>query len=64
MARSARRSETRLSAPWFSFKLAQRVAGSATTGRLITTYLSYLHHSQREDGLFHNFMDYREMPLR
>jgi len=39
--------------------LAQQVAGSARTGRLITTYLSYLHHSQREDGLFHNFMDYR-----
>ena len=39
--------------------LAQRVVGSAQTGQLITTYLSYLQHSQREDGCFHNFMDYR-----
>jgi hypothetical protein len=39
--------------------LSHRVTGSAETQRLITTYLSYLHHSQREDGHFHNFMDYR-----
>ena len=38
---------------------SERVAPSAETQRLITTYLSYLHHSQREDGHFHNFMDYR-----
>jgi hypothetical protein len=31
---------------------------SVETQRLITTYLSYLHHAQREDGHFHNFMDY------
>jgi hypothetical protein len=38
---------------------SERVTRSAETQRLITTYLSYLHHSQREDGHFHNFMDYR-----
>jgi hypothetical protein len=38
---------------------SERATGSAETQRLITTYLSYLHHSQREDGHFHNFMDYR-----
>lgn len=32
---------------------------SSATGRLITTYLSYLHHSQCEDGQFQNFMDFR-----
>ncbi len=37
---------------------SERATGSAETRRLITTYLSYLHHSQREDGHFHNFMDY------
>jgi glycosyltransferase involved in cell wall biosynthesis len=37
---------------------SERAIGSAETRRLITTYLSYLHHSQREDGHFHNFMDY------
>ena len=40
--------------------LAQRVAGdSSETERLITTYLSYLHHSQGKDGHFQNFMDFR-----
>jgi len=38
---------------------SERVAPSPETQRLITIYLSYLHHSQREDGHFHNFMDYR-----
>ncbi len=37
---------------------SERVTGSAETRRLITTYLSYLHYSQRGDGHFHNFMDY------
>ena len=39
--------------------LAQRVTGLGETRRLITTYLSYLHHSQCEDGQFRNFMDFR-----
>jgi hypothetical protein len=39
--------------------LAQRVIGLGETRRLITTYLSYLHHSQCEDGHFRNFMDFR-----
>jgi len=39
--------------------LAQRVTGMDETRRLITTYLSYLHHSQCEDGHFRNFMDFR-----
>jgi glycosyltransferase involved in cell wall biosynthesis len=39
--------------------LAQRVTGLGDTRRLITTYLSYLHHSQCEDGQFRNFMDFR-----
>jgi glycosyltransferase involved in cell wall biosynthesis len=39
--------------------LAQRVTGMDETRRLITTYLSYLHHSQRDDGNFLNFMDFR-----
>jgi hypothetical protein len=38
--------------------LAQRVIGLGETRRLITTYLSYLHHSQCEDGHFRNFMDF------
>jgi len=37
---------------------SERRVRSAETRRLITTYLSYLHYSQREDGHFHNFMDY------
>ena len=39
--------------------LAQRVIGLGETRPLITTYLSYLHHSQCEDGHFRNFMDFR-----
>jgi hypothetical protein len=39
--------------------LAQRVIGLGETRQLITTYLSYLHHSQCEDGHFRNFMDFR-----
>ena len=39
--------------------LAQRVIGLGETRRLITTYLSYLYHSQCEDGHFRNFMDFR-----
>ncbi len=38
---------------------SERVARSSEAQRLITTYLSFLHHAQREDGHFHNFMDYR-----
>jgi glycosyltransferase involved in cell wall biosynthesis len=38
--------------------LAQRATVSSETERLITIYLSYLHHSQGEDGLFQNFMDF------
>ncbi len=38
--------------------LAHRVTDSSDTKRLITTYLSYLHYSQLDDGQFHNFMDY------
>ena len=38
---------------------SERLARSSETPRLITTYLSFLHHAQREDGHFHNFMDYR-----
>jgi glycosyltransferase involved in cell wall biosynthesis len=38
--------------------LAQRVTASSETERLITIYLSYLHHSQGEDGRFQNFMDF------
>ena len=39
--------------------LAQRATDSSETERLITIYLSYLHHSQGEDGHFQNFMDFR-----
>ncbi len=39
--------------------LAQRAIDSSETKGLITTYLSYLHHSQGEDGHFQNFMDFR-----
>jgi glycosyltransferase involved in cell wall biosynthesis len=39
--------------------LAQRVIGLGETRPLITTYLSYLHHAQCEDGHFLNFMDFR-----
>ncbi len=37
---------------------ADRSNSSADTRRLVTTYLSYLHHSQSEDGGFRNFMSY------
>jgi hypothetical protein len=39
--------------------LAQRATDSSETRKLITIYLSYLHHSQTEDGHFRNFMDFR-----
>ena len=40
--------------------LARRANGDARgTEKLITTYLSYLHHAQGEDGQFQNFMDFR-----
>ena len=39
--------------------LAQQATDSSETERLITIYLSYLHHSQGEDGHFRNFMDFR-----
>ncbi|MFP8878640.1 MAG: glycosyl transferase, partial [Myxococcota bacterium] len=38
--------------------LAHRVTHSSDTKRLITTYLSYMHYSQLDDGQFCNFMDY------
>jgi hypothetical protein len=41
--------------------LARRANGSgdsSRTERLITTYLSYLHHSQGEGGQFRNFLDF------
>jgi hypothetical protein len=44
--------------------LARRAIGSKETERLITIYLSYLHHSQTEDGRFQNFMDFRRNPDR
>src|SRR6476660_8002677 len=37
---------------------ADRLQGTATTRRLVTTYLSYLHSSQEPDGSFRNFMSY------
>lgn len=37
---------------------ADRSHSSAETRRLVTTYLSYLHHSQTENGGFRNFMLY------
>ena len=39
--------------------LARRAISSSETDRLTTIYLSYLHHSQDEDGHFKNFMDFR-----
>lgn len=41
--------------------LAHRITDSAETKRLVTVYLSFLHHCQRDDGLFHNFMDYNRI---
>jgi len=38
--------------------LAHRITNSSDTKRLVTTYLSYLHYSQLDDGRFYNFMDY------
>ena len=38
--------------------LARRATDSSEAERLITIYLSYLHHSQGEDGHFKNFMDF------
>lgn len=37
---------------------ADRLSGSPETARLVTTYLSYLHHAQRDDGHFDNLMRY------
>ena len=44
--------------------LARRAIDSNETKRLITVYLSYLHHSKSEDGQFLNFMDFRRNPDR
>lgn len=41
--------------------LAHRVTGSLEAKRLITVYLSFLHYCQREDGRFHNFVDYNRV---
>lgn len=38
--------------------LARRALDSSETDRLTTIYLSYLHHSQTDDGHFENFMDF------
>jgi glycosyltransferase involved in cell wall biosynthesis len=38
--------------------LAHRATASPEAKRLITVYLSFLHYCQREDGRFHNFVDY------
>jgi hypothetical protein len=40
----------------------ERLNPSAETRRLITTCLGYLHHSQRPDGDFDNFMSYSRVP--
>jgi hypothetical protein len=37
---------------------ARRIATQQAASRLVTTYLSYLHDAQMEDGWFHNFMGY------
>ena len=41
--------------------LAHHVTGSLDAKRLITIYLSFLHYCQREDGRFHNFVDYNRV---
>ena len=41
--------------------LAHRVTASLDAKRLITVYLSFLHYCQREDGRFHNFVDYNRV---
>jgi len=40
---------------------AHRVTGSDDAQRLITVYLSFLHYCQRDDGCFHNFVDYNRV---
>jgi glycosyltransferase involved in cell wall biosynthesis len=37
---------------------AERLGSAPATSRLLTTYLGYLHHAQREDGHFHDRMGY------
>lgn len=39
--------------------LAQRDFADKKLDRRISTYLSYIYYHQREDGLFHNFMDFQ-----
>ena len=41
--------------------LTHHITGSADAKRLITVYLSFLHHCQRDDGQFHNFVDYNRV---
>ncbi|MCC6907119.1 MAG: glycosyltransferase [Phycisphaerales bacterium] len=41
--------------------LAHRVTGSPAAKRLIPVYLGFLHYCQREDGGFHNFVDYNRV---
>jgi len=41
--------------------LAHRITGAQEAKRLITVYLSFLDYCQREDGRFHNFVDYRRV---
>jgi glycosyltransferase involved in cell wall biosynthesis len=41
--------------------LAHHVTGLADAKRLTTVYLSFLHYCQREDGRFHNFVDYNRV---
>ena len=38
---------------------ADRVHSSPETRRLITTYMSFLHHAQTREGGFRNFMSYQ-----
>jgi len=40
---------------------ADRVHSSPETRRLITTYMSFLHHAQTRDGGFRNFMSYQRV---
>ncbi len=41
--------------------LSHRITGSPDAKRLVTLYLSFLEYCQREDGRFHNFVDYRRV---
>jgi glycosyltransferase involved in cell wall biosynthesis len=41
--------------------IAHHLTGSADAKRLMTIYLSFLHYCQREDGRFHNFVDYNRV---